>query len=120
MSTETPEITVSQDSETHQRASAITDAETNNVLLSTMQALLKGMTEMSQAMKKSNQDEDDSWLDDEVTDADEPQAKRPCLETSVSQLLSSAATSEVPSTNSVESGQRTTLDNDPPIVIDSR
>ena len=113
MSTETPEITVSHDSETPQRASAITDAETNNVLLSTMQALLKGMTEMSQAMKKSHQDEDDSWLDDEVTDGDEPQAKRPCLETSVSQLLSSAATSEVPST-SVESGQRTTVDDDEP------
>ena len=59
---------------------------------------------MSQAIKKSHQDEDDSWLDDEATDADEPQAKRACLETSVSQLLSSAATNGIPSTNSVESG----------------
>ena len=47
MSMETPENTVCQDFETPQRASAITDAEANNVLLSTMQALLQGMTEMS-------------------------------------------------------------------------
>ena len=45
-------------------------------------------------MKKSEQDEDDSWLDDEVIDEDEPPRKRPYLETSVSQLLSLAATSE--------------------------
>ena len=109
---ETTEITVSQDSETPQRASAITDADTNNVLLSTMQALLQGMTEMSQAMKKA-QDEDDSWLDDEVNDEHEPPAKWPCLETSVSQLISSAATSEAPST-SIASGTCTTVDNDQP------
>ena len=109
---ETPEITVSQDSETPQRASAITDPDTNNALLSTVQASLQGMTEMSQAMKKAQQDEDDSWLD-EVNDEHEPPAKRPCLETSVSQLISSAATSEAPST-SVASGTCTTVDNDQP------
>ena len=37
---ETPEITVSKVSETPQRASGITDADTNNVLLSRMKALL--------------------------------------------------------------------------------
>ncbi|XP_028415993.1 uncharacterized protein LOC114539556 [Dendronephthya gigantea] len=109
MSSETPEITVSQDSDNSQRSSVITDAETNNVLLSTMQALLKGMTEMSQAFKKSQQDDDDSWLDDEVDDGGEPQAKRPCLETSVSQLLSSAVTNDGPST-SAESGQPMTVE----------
>ena len=52
-SMETPEITMSQNSEALQRVSAITDALTNNVVLSTMQALLLGITEMSQAMNKS-------------------------------------------------------------------
>ena len=55
MSMETPEITVCQDFEIPQRASAITDAEDNNVLLSTMQALLQGMTEMS---KRSQQNDE--------------------------------------------------------------
>ena len=49
---------LSQNSEDFQRASAVTDAETPHVLLSTMQFLIKGMTEMSQAMKKAQQDEE--------------------------------------------------------------
>ena len=61
MSTETSEIVVSQNSEDSQRASAITDPETSiyNVLLFTMQAMIKGMNEMLQAMNKSQQDDDD-------------------------------------------------------------
>ena len=55
---ETHEITVSQDSETTPRASAITDADTNNVILSTK----KGIIEMLKAMKEAQQDEDDSGL----------------------------------------------------------
>ena len=69
------------------------------------------MTEISQAIKKAQQGEDDSWLDDEVNDEHEPPAKRPYLETTVSQLISSTATSEAPST-SVASGTCTTVDND--------
>ena len=57
-----------QNSEESQRASAITDAETSNVLLSTIQALIKGMNETSQAMKKAQQDNDESWLEDEEKD----------------------------------------------------
>ena len=64
-------------------------------------------------MKKSQQDENDSWLDDEVIDEDEPPPKRSCLETSVSQLLSLRATSEASST-STASGTCTTVDNDQP------
>ena len=64
-------------------------------------------------MEKSQEDEDDSWLNDEVIDEDEPLPKRPCLETSVSQLVSLAATSEASST-SVASGTCTTVDNNQP------
>ena len=48
MSRKTPEITVSHNSEAPQRVSAITGAAINNVLTTTMQALLQGMTEVSQ------------------------------------------------------------------------
>ena len=53
MTVETPEITVCQDFAIPQRPSAITDAKANNVLLSPMQALQQGMTELS---KRSQQD----------------------------------------------------------------
>ena len=56
MSMETPEITVCEDFETPQRASAITDAEANNnVILSTMEALLQGMSEMSKRLQQDDE-----------------------------------------------------------------
>ena len=93
---DTPSLTAVSEQNDSQRSSVITSAETNSVLLATMQEMLKCVADLTKKVDQRQHGPDDepideSLLDDEFNEG-EPASKRPCLDASVSQMLSSVGT----------------------------
>ena len=115
---DTPSLTAVSEQDDSQRSSVITSAETNNVLLATMQEMLKCVADLTKKVDQRQhgpEDEpiDESLLDDEFNEG-EPASKRPCLDASVSQMLSSAGTNA-----STDSAQVETVETASPETLSS-
>ena len=85
---DTPSLTAVSEQDESQRSSVITSAETNSVLLATMQEMLKCIADLTKKVDQRQHGPDDepideSLLDDEFNEG-EPASKRPCLDASVS------------------------------------
>ena len=123
---DTPSLTAVSQQHDSQRTSVITSAETNSVQLATMQfmqEMLKGVADLTKKVDQrlhgpDDEPIDESLLDDEFNEG-EPASKRPCLDASVCQMLSSAGTNastdsaqvETVETSSPETPSSSILDN---------
>ena len=115
---DTPSLTAVSEQDDSQRSSVITSAETNSVLLATMQEMLKCVADLTKKVDQPQHGPDDepideSLLDDEFNEG-EPASKQPCLDASVSQMLSSAGTNA-----STDSAQVETVETASPETLSS-
>ena len=103
---DTPSLTAVSEQDDSQRSSVITSAETNSVLLAIMQEMLKCVADLTKKVYQRQHGPDDepidkSLLDDEFNEG-EPASKRPCLDASVFQVLSSVGTNASTNSSQVE------------------